>query len=159
VALGVRLVEPGAVADADAVVAAWGDVVARCGEVVDPAPLPRLVLEHDGRVAGVLTFAVRGDDCEVVTIDASPPGRGGGQALMSAVVAEARERGCRRLWLVTTNDNMRAIGFYQRFGMILAAVHVGAVDDARARLKPTIPQAGADGIPIHDELVFELTLT
>jgi ribosomal protein S18 acetylase RimI-like enzyme len=78
---------------------------------------------------------------------------------MSAVVAEARERGCRRLWLVTTNDNTRAIRFYQRFGMVLAAVRVGAVDEARARLKPTIPRAGADDIPIRDELVFELSLT
>jgi hypothetical protein len=71
VGLGLRLVEPGAVAEADAVVAAWGDVVARCSELVDPGSIPRLVLEHEGRVAGVLTFAVRGDDCEVVTLDAS----------------------------------------------------------------------------------------
>jgi hypothetical protein len=41
--------------------------------------------------------------------------------------------------------------------MRLAALHRGAVDDAR-RLKPSISATGNDGIPIHDEFEFELRL-
>ena len=85
------------------------------------------------------------------------PGRGIGSTLLEGVANEARRRGCRRLWLITTNDNLNAIRFYQRRGLRLVAVHAGAVDDAR-RLKPSIPLVGEDGIPIRDELEFELEL-
>jgi hypothetical protein len=60
--------------------------------------------------------------------------------------------------LITTNDNIDAIRFYQRRGMRLVAVHRDAVDDAR-RAKPSIPMIGEYGIPIHDELEFELQLS
>ncbi len=62
--------------------------------------------------------------------------------------------GVRRIWLVTTNDNLRALRFYQRRGMRITAVDRGAVDRARA-VKPEIPLVGADGIELHDELRLE----
>ena len=65
--------------------------------------------------------------------------------------------GCRRVWLITTNDNLRALRFYQRRGFRLVAVHPNAL--ARSReLKPSIPEIGLDGIPLRDELELELTL-
>jgi hypothetical protein len=72
-------------------------------------------------------------------------------------VAQARRRGCQRLWLVTTNDNLRALGFYQRRGFHPRALRAGAVAQAR-RLKPAIPEHSPDGIPIRDELELELEL-
>jgi hypothetical protein len=75
----------------------------------------------------------------------------------AAAVEWARTRGCRRLWLITTNDNLDAIRFYQRRGWRLAAVHPGGADRAR-ELKPSIPEIGEYGIPIHDELEFELVV-
>jgi hypothetical protein len=41
--------------------------------------------------------------------------------------------------------------------MRLAALHRNAVAESR-RLKPEIPETGADGIPIRDELELELVL-
>jgi len=70
-------------------------------------------------------------------------------------VEHARAAGCRRLWLITTNDNLRALGFYQRLGLDLCALHRDAVAVAR-RLKPGIPLTGRAGIPIRHELEFEL---
>jgi ribosomal protein S18 acetylase RimI-like enzyme len=92
-----------------------------------------------------------------VTIDAFERRRGAGTALLEAVVADARAEGASRLWLITTNDNLDSLRFYQRRGFRLAAMHPGAVDDAR-RLKPTIPQRGEHGISIHDEIELELVL-
>jgi hypothetical protein len=63
-----------------------------------------------------------------------------------------------RAWLVTTNDNMRALRFYQRLGWELVAVHRGAVDRARETLKPEIPRVGNDGIPLRDEIELEYRL-
>ena len=71
----------------------------------------------------------------------------------------AKERRCRRVWLVTSNDNLRALRFYQRHGFRLVAVHVGAVDSARTR-KPGRPRVGLDGgIPVHDEIELAWVLS
>jgi GNAT superfamily N-acetyltransferase len=134
----------------------WGRAVVRRGEVVDPTPLPGFVAELDGQFAGLLTYDVRGDECEVVTINAFVEGHGVGRALLDAVRDEARRQGCGRLWLVTTNDNLRALRIYQRWGLRLSALRPGAVDESRRRFKPEIAEIGEDGIPIRDELELEV---
>jgi ribosomal protein S18 acetylase RimI-like enzyme len=155
-ATGVRLVQPGELPVADACVERFGRTVARLGGLIDTAPLPRLVAERDGEVAGVLAFDAGDDGLEVVVLNALREGEGVGSELMHAALEEAVRRGCGRVWLITTNDNTRAIRFYQRLGMELVDARIGAVDDARRTLKPTIPLTGNDGIPIRHELVFEL---
>ena len=56
------------------------------------------------------------------------------------------------MWLVTTNDNVDALRFYQRRGLRISGLRIGAVDESRARLKPQIPEIGAYGIPLRDEI-------
>jgi ribosomal protein S18 acetylase RimI-like enzyme len=73
------------------------------------------------------------------------------------VRAKARESGCRRLWLVTTNDNTPALRFYQRRDFDLVAIHRNAVQEARM-LKPQIPDVGLDGIRIRHEIEMEYAL-
>src|SRR5215831_5853569 len=135
----------------------WGGVVARRGELVDPTPLPGFVAVVEAERAGLATYAVRGDECEVVTIDSLREGIGVGRALLDAVREAAVAAGCRRLWLVTTNDNVRALKVYQRWGMELVAFRRDAIAEAR-ELKPEIPEHGANGIAIKDELELELLL-
>jgi len=135
----------------------WGEGVVSRGRLLDATVLPGFVAEGDGEPAGLLTYRIDGGDCEVVTINAFPRGAGAGTALMEAVAVAARDAGCRRVWLITTNDNLRALRFYQRRGFRLAALHRDAL--ARSReLKPSIPEVGLDGIPLRDELELELTL-
>jgi len=135
----------------------WGEGVVSRGRLLDATVLPGFVAEGDGEPAGLLTYRVDGGDCEVVTINAFLRGAGAGTALMEAVAAAARDAGCRRVWLITTNDNLRALRFYQRRGFRLAALHRDALDRSR-ELKPSIPEVGLDGIPLRDELELELTL-
>lgn len=90
-------------------------------------------------------------------LDALRPGPGVGRVLFDAVTGAARARGCRRLWLVTTNDNTRALRFYQRRGLDLVALHRDAATAARA-VKPTLPEYGEDGIAVRHELELELRL-
>jgi len=72
-----------------------------------------------------------------------------GSELHAAAFAAASARGLRRVWLLTTNDNLDALRFYQRRGMRIANVH-------RARaLKPSIPTVGEHGIEVHDEIELE----
>ena len=137
----------------------WGDpVVARRGELVDPAVLPGFVAVVDGERVGLATYAVRGDECELVTIDSFREGSGIGRALLDAVREAAVAADCRCLWLVTTNDNVRALEVYQRWGMNLVAFRKDAVTEARKHLKPSIAELAENGIPIKHELELELLL-
>lgn len=136
----------------------WGaEIVVAHDTLYHPAELPGFVAELDGKVAGLVTFHVAGDACEIVTLDSLVESRGIGTALIEAAKGAANAAGCRRLWLITTNDNLRALGFYQKRGFRLVAVYPGAMDAAR-KLKPEIPLLGNDGIPIRDEIELEIML-
>lgn len=136
--------------------AGWGSTeVARLGELVDAATLPGVVAEHDGVRAGLATFAQRGDGVEIVTIQSVLEGVGVGRALMDRVREQAVQSGATRLWLVTTNENVRAFAFYQRWGMDLVRfVHRGV--EVSREVKPSIPLVGQHGVPLRHELEFEL---
>lgn len=133
------------------------DLVARLGELVDARRHPALIAETaDGALAGVATWIAADDAVEILTLHAARRWQGAGTALVAAVRSVARANGARRLWLITTNDNLDALRFYQRRGFRLVRVHAGAVDRSRATLKPGIPVVGEHGIPIRDELELEL---
>ncbi|SIN38990.1 GNAT family N-acetyltransferase [Micromonospora cremea] len=124
----------------------------------DLRTLPTLVaVDGAGVVVGALAHRANADGLEVVSVVAAVPGGGVGTALLSAATATAAAAGLARVWLITTNDNLRALRFYQRRGMRLVRVDRGAVDRARL-LKPEIPLVGEDGIPLHDEMVLELRI-
>jgi ribosomal protein S18 acetylase RimI-like enzyme len=116
--------------------------------------LPGFAASLAGTPSALLTYHLANGDLEVVTLHAAQKGRGLGSALLEAAREKARELGCRRLWLITTNDNDPAIEFYKRRGMALVAVHENALEESR-RLKPEIPLTGFEGRPIRDELEFE----
>jgi GNAT superfamily N-acetyltransferase len=131
---------------------------ARLGELVHPLDHPALVAETaDGQLLGMLTYVPGRDwqQCEILTLHADEQWRGAGTALVEAAAQLARQQGCARLWVITTNDNTDALRFYQRRGFCLVRVHRGAVDRSRASLKPEIPAVGAYGIPLRDEIELE----
>ena len=137
--------------------ARWGSVVVSRGRLLRPEELPAFVAREGRRRVGLATYATEGEECELVTIDSLSEGRGVGTALVEAVAEAARAAGCRRLWLITTNDNLRALRFYQRRGFELVALHRGAIAESR-KLKPQISELGEHGIPLRDELELELRL-
>lgn len=143
---------------ADFFVTHWGaaEMVVR-GEVFYPHTLPGFVALEAGTVVGLATYRLIGDACELTSIDSLQEGRGVGSLLLTAVVDAATAAGCRRVILVTTNDNLNALRFYQKRGFVLTAVRPDAITQARKR-KPSIPLIGMHGIPIRDELELEYAL-
>ncbi|MEQ8674581.1 MAG: GNAT family N-acetyltransferase [Aggregatilineales bacterium] len=124
--------------------------------------LPGFVAEltdapEDAPAAGLITYRVDGTECEIMTLDSLNPNQGIGTALVAAVKEAAKEQGCKRLWLITTNDNLEALQFYQKRDFRLVAVHVNALSDAR-KLKPQIPLVGKHSIPLHDEIELALKI-
>jgi ribosomal protein S18 acetylase RimI-like enzyme len=119
--------------------------------------LPGYIALQQGERVGLVTYRIAASECEIVTLNALVQGIGIGSALIDAVKAEAIASNCRRLWLITSNDNTPAIRFYQRRGFHLVAVYPNAIEQSR-KLKPEIPLIGMDNIPIRDEIEFEIML-
>lgn len=136
----------------------WGSrIVVSKGTVYEPENLQGFKAVQGGKTVGVLTYHVHGKECEIVTINSLEERVGVGSSLLAAARDKARSLGCRRLWLITTNDNLNALRFYQRWGLHIVAVYPDAMERSR-KLKPSIPLVGDDGIPLRDELELELPL-
>jgi GNAT superfamily N-acetyltransferase len=134
----------------------WAESMAANGELFSPA-------DHDGFVAGdwegLITYRIAGGRCEVTLVMALREGEGIGSALLDATVEAARADGCTDLWLISTNDNLHALEWYERRGFTVTEVREGAVDRSRETLKPEIPTHNPDnGLPISDEIVLSFAL-
>lgn len=136
----------------------WGAEFVLIGnKIFYPHTLPGLVAWQGDERLGLVTYHIEGNECEVVTLNALQHGKGIGRQLLQSVEEVARLKGCRRLWLITTNDNTTALAFYQKVGYRMVAIHRDAVTAARKR-KPQIPLIGDHGIPIMDEIELEKIL-
>lgn len=136
----------------------WGgpQIVTR-GKLWDVPDLPGFVSYCGDQPSGLITYIFHEKDCEIITLNSLKPGLGIGSALIDKVMEHASNCGYSRLFLITTNDNLSAVRFYQKRGFHLVAVHRNAVKESR-KLKPCIPETGIDDIPIRDEIELELAM-
>jgi len=137
-------------------ISTWlAEFIISCGRKLCPAELPGFVALNDREeLCGLVTIEIIDDQCEIVTLDALDQWQGIGTILLDHATKAAAQAGCTRLWLITTNDNIDALRFYQRRGMNIADIHVKALEQSR-KLKPVIPKVGMYEIPLRDEIVFE----
>ncbi len=110
-----------------------------------------------GKLRGLITFAIVENSCEVVSVNSFSQKIGIGTTLIDKVVEEAKDLGCTRIWVITTNDNVDAIRFYQKRGFEMTALHKYEIDWVRKK-KPGIPRIGNHGIPIKHEIELEMRL-
>ena len=134
----------------------WGDefVVAH-GVIYYPDTLDGFIAYDGPDWVGTITYASLDGDCEIVSLDSEREGQGLGTKLINAVIEEARKQNCRRVFLITTNDNLHALGFYQKRGFELVKINRSAVNESR-KIKPGIPLIGMNNIPLRDEIELEL---
>jgi ribosomal protein S18 acetylase RimI-like enzyme len=136
----------------------WGgeEMITR-GNIYRPEQLEGFVVEDENEWVGLITFFFKDNECEITSLDSLREGKGIGTQLIEKVTEEARARKCNRLFLITTNDNLYALGFYQKRGFEIVAVYRGAVNESR-KIKPSIPLVGMNGIPLRDEIELEMIL-
>ena len=136
----------------------WGseEMITR-GNLYRPEQLDGFVVEDEKEWVGLITFFIKDNECEVTSLDSLREGKGIGTRLIDKAIEVARARKCNRLFLITTNDNLHALGFYQKRGFEIVTVYRGAVNESRKR-KPSIPLVGNDGIPLRDEIELEMSL-
>jgi len=143
---------------ADLITERWGDeYIVVHNTIYLPKNLDGFAAIIENKIAGVVTYIIENNKCEIVTLDSFEQNKGIGSRLIELVIKEAKEKRCSCVWLITTNDNERAAQFYEKRGFNLEEVSYGAVDDSR-KIKPSIPLKGENGIEIKDELKFSLML-
>jgi ribosomal protein S18 acetylase RimI-like enzyme len=136
----------------------WGSakIVTR-GKIHRADELPGFVAIQEGKQVGLITYHTDGKEYEITSMNSLAEGQGVGSALTDAVKNVCVKAGCKRLWLITTNDNTKALRFWQKRGFRFVAVYPNAIEESR-RLKSEIPLTGNDGIPIRDEIEMEMIL-
>jgi GNAT superfamily N-acetyltransferase len=131
-----------------------GPVIVTKGKIHSAEDLPGFLAVEDNVIKGLITYSMNNEDCEIVSLDSFYENQGTGIMLIDRVIDMAKEYRCKRLWLITTNDNAHAIRFYQKHGFILINIYLNSIKESR-RIKPQIPLYGMDGIPILHEIEFE----
>ncbi len=127
------------------------------GKKYNIVELPGFISKQEGKIAGLITYNIAKKDCEIVTLNSKIENEGLGTQLINKVINVARKNECKRVWLITTNDNVNAIRFYQKRGFDWIGFYRDAMVESR-KLKSEIPWYGNDGIPIRHEIEFEYRL-
>ncbi|HIU45657.1 MAG TPA: GNAT family N-acetyltransferase [Candidatus Fimadaptatus faecigallinarum] len=134
-----------------------GPIIVSRGAAHDTSNANGFMAMDGDTLVGYALYEIAQGQCELLVLQSMVENTGVGTALINAVIDVARAAGCVRVWLITTNDNLHAIRFYQRFGFELDAVRIGAIAESR-KLKPSIPLTGCDDIPIKHEFEFGYAL-
>src|SRR4030095_1509702 len=134
-----------------------GEIMITRGNIYRPEDLEVFVVEDDAEWIGLLTFIIKENEMEVTSLDSLRTGQGIGSRLLNSAIEEARSSDCRRIFLITTNDNLNALGFYQKRGFELVTIYRGDVNESR-KMKPSISLIGENDIPLRDEIELEMVL-
>jgi len=133
------------------------DFLVSLGKIHKPEELDGFILLTENDKTGLVTFQLAGKELEITSVDSFDEHKGIGRKLIQTVIDFAKQNNVHRIWLTTTNDNFRAMKFYQKAGLVMVQVHRNAIEKAR-QIKPSIPRIGQDGIPLRDEIEFEMKL-
>jgi nucleoside-triphosphatase THEP1/GNAT superfamily N-acetyltransferase len=126
-------------------------------EIIYPSQHPGFFAYHQNVVAGLITYRESGETIEILTLNSLIPGKGIGRKLITRVIQEAIQKSKYTIKLVTTNDNLSALRFYQKFGFRISKINRDAISESR-KLKPQIPFLGEHHIPINDEICLEFEI-
>ncbi len=127
------------------------------GRIYYPHKLPGFLVIKNKKYIGLITFHLEGKNCQIISLDSVLEKRGVGTALVQKVEKAATKSGYKKLWLITTNDNIDALRFWQKRGFLIKNVYPNAISLSR-KLKPEIPLIGDYGIPIRDEVELKKIL-
>jgi ribosomal protein S18 acetylase RimI-like enzyme len=127
------------------------------GKIIDGTKLDGFLLQEDNTIIGLVTYTFFDDICEIVSLDSKRENIGIGSALLKQIEKVALDNNCKKMRLITTNDNMRALQFYQKRGYCLTKIYPNAMDEVR-KVKPNVPELGDNGIPLRDEIELEKKL-
>ena len=124
------------------------------GKIIDGTKLDGFILKEENTIIGLVTYTFFENICEIVSLDSKRENIGIGSSLLKEVEKVAIDNNCKKMRLITTNDNMRALQFYQKRGYCLSKLYPNAMDEVR-KVKPNVPDVGDNDIPLRDEVELE----
>ena len=127
------------------------------GKEIDMTKTEGFYFSKGEDIIGLITYIVYENILEVTSLDSLQENQGIGSKLLDAVIYEAKNRRLQKIVLITTNDNINAIRFYQKRGFDMVRLYHNALNISR-KMKPEIPLIGENSIPLRHEIEFELSI-
>lgn len=127
------------------------------GKEIDMTKTEGFYFSKGEDIIGLITYIVYENILEVTSLDSLQENQGIGSKLLDAVIYEAKNRRLQKIVLITTNDNINAIRFYQKRGFDRVRLYRNALNISR-KMKPEIPLIGENSIPLRHEIEFELSI-
>lgn len=127
------------------------------GKEIDMTAVDGIFVIENEKIIGLITYIIYDNTLEILSLDSLCENRGLGTAMLQEIIEIAIKNSCKKIVLITTNDNIKAIRFYQRRGFDMACLYRNALDISR-KLKPEIPLIGENAIPLKHEIEFEMVL-
>lgn len=142
----------------DFIISHWfsTDMVVK-GQVFDMTSMDGFVMYDEETIIGLATYRIKDNECEIMSLDSLREKQGIGTVLINKVIEAAAKEKCTKVKLITTNDNLNAMRFYQKRGFDMVHLYHNALNISR-KLKPSIPMLGDYDIPLRHELEFEMDL-
>ncbi len=133
----------------------WGgDFVITRGKIIRLGEVDGFIAEMNGQKVGLITYKIDGGQVEIMSMNSLAENKGIGTSLVKAALDVAGRNSVKRVMLITTNDNLNALRFWQKRGFSMVRVYPNAMENTR-RLKPGIPLVGENDIPLRDEIELE----
>lgn len=136
----------------------WGgDFIVSKGKIHRPEQLNGYIAKLNNRKVGLITYEIQKGELEIVSLNSFLQNKGIGTKLVKKVINLAKKKNLKRVWLITTNDNLKALKFWQKRGFVFKKVYSNAIELSR-KIKPGIPLVGNEGIPLRDEIELEMKI-
>ncbi len=127
------------------------------GKKYFPSSLDGIMVLKNQQVIGFLFYEVQNKICEIIVFEVFDKFNGIGTKILDQLKEMARSKNCEKVYVMTTNDSLDALRFYQRRGFHICGIHIDSVKVSR-KIKPSISEAGEYGIPLRDEIDLEFKL-
>jgi N-acetylglutamate synthase-like GNAT family acetyltransferase len=139
------------------IIKGWGsDIIVSRGKTYRAEDLDGILVYENSKIIGLGLYYIKNNECEIVLLETFVENKGIGTQIIEKIKTIAKANDCKRLWVITTNNNINALKFYQKRGFYLSNIYINAMEESR-KLKPEIPLE-YDGIEIRDEIEFEMKL-
>jgi GNAT superfamily N-acetyltransferase len=134
----------------------WGsDILVTRGIAYRANDLDGVLVYENSKIIGLGLYKIK-NDCEIILLETFIQNKGIGTRIIERIKEIAKTKFCKRIWLITSNENINAIKFYQKRGLHISNIYLNAMEEAR-KLKPEIPKF-SNRIEIRDEIEFEIKI-
>lgn len=127
------------------------------GKKYFPSFLDGLLVFRRKKVIGFLIYEILENTMEIVVFEVFEKFKGIGSKLLEELKQIAIKKHCEKILVMTTNDNLDALRFYQKKGFCISKIHIDSIKESR-KIKPAISDIGDYGIALRDEIDLEYFL-